>query len=189
MPRSLPPLLLTCAFACLASACDRQTTPPAQPQETAAAVDTAQLTGKLDRSHAGAAMPALVLKDPAGKALDPAALKGKPVLVNLWATWCAPCVVEMPLLDKLAADMTGKLPVVTVSEDFKPELVPPFFAQKGYKNLTQWVDPANALPTAYNASALPLTVLYDKDGKELWRVMGGYDWSSDAARKAVAEAT
>lgn len=188
MPRSLP-LLLTCAFACLASACDRQTTYPAQPKETAAAVDTEQLTGKLDRSHAGTAMPAMALKDPGGKAFDPAALKGKPVLVNLWATWCAPCVVEMPLLDAMASELAGKLPVVTVSEDFKPELVPPFFAQKGYKNLTQWVDPAMALPPTYGATALPLTVLYDKDGKELWRVMGGYDWSSADAREAVMEAT
>jgi thiol-disulfide isomerase/thioredoxin len=188
MPRSLP-LLLTCAFACLASACDRQTTPPAQPKETAAAVDTEQLTGKLDRSHAGSAMPALALKDPTGKAFDASALNGKPVLVNLWATWCAPCVVEMPLLDKLAGDMAGKLPVLTVSEDFKPELVPPFFAQKGYKNLTQWTDAAMALPPTYGASALPLTVLYDKNGKEIWRVIGGFDWASDTARKAVAEAT
>ena len=68
-------------------------------------------------------------------------------------------------------------------------LVPLFFAQKGYKNLTQWTDAANALPPTYGATALPLTVLYGRGGKEIWRVMGGFDWSSDTARKAVAEAT
>ena len=116
MPVSRP-LLLTCAFALLVSGCDRQTAPPAQPQpsEAPAAAD-AQLTGKLDRKFAGTPMPEATLADPAGKSLSLASLKGKPVLLNLWATWCAPCVVEMPKLDALAAEHDGKLAVVTISE-------------------------------------------------------------------------
>ena len=116
-----------------------------------------------------------------------ASLRGKPVLLNLWATWCAPCVVEMPLLDKLAAEQAGKLTVLTVSEDLKPELVAPFFAQKGFKALPQWVDPNNKIAGTFGGAALPLTILYDMDGKEVWRVMGGYDWSSAEARKAIGE--
>src|SRR5205085_8728629 len=94
----------------------------------------------------------------------------------------------MPLLDKLAGDMKERLPVITVSEDFKAELVPPFFAGKGFRNLPQWVDPNNALAAGFGGAALPLTVLYDAQGKEVWRVMGGYDWSSAEAGKAIAEA-
>ena len=124
---------------------------------------------------------------PDGSKLSLASLKGKPVLLNLWATWCAPCVVEMPLLDKLAEDMAGKLTVVTVSEDFKPELVPPFLAEKGFKALPQWVDPGNKLALDYGGASLPLTVLYDKNGKEVWRIIGGYDWGSAKARQAVAD--
>jgi thiol-disulfide isomerase/thioredoxin len=187
MPLSRP-LLLTCAFAVLVSGCDRQTKEPAQPQPTAAA-SPEQLAGKLDRSHAGTAMPAAELSDPAGKKLKLTELKGKPFLLNLWATWCAPCVVEMPLLDKMAGEMKDRLPVITVSEDFKgAEQVTPFFAQHGFRNLPQWLDPNNALAVGFGGgAALPLTVLYDAQGKEVWRVMGGYDWSSESARKAIAE--
>ncbi|MEO6042050.1 MAG: TlpA disulfide reductase family protein [Croceibacterium sp.] len=188
MPLSRP-LLVTCAFALLVGGCDRQSAPPAQPQAAAGTETTGELNGKIDRSFAGTARPAATLKDPAGKTLDLASLKGKPALVNLWATWCAPCVVEMPLLDRIAGETGGKLAVVTISEDFKGELVAPFFAQKGFKNLPQWLDPTNALALAYGGgTALPLTVLYDKQGKEVWRVMGGFDWSSPDARKAIAEA-
>ena len=79
--------------------------------------------------------------------------------------------------------------MVTVSEDLTgKEAIAPFFAQKGFKNLPQWMDPKNALPIAYNGASLPLTVLYGSDGKEVWRVIGGYDWSLPAARAQVAEA-
>ena len=109
MPRS-PSLLLTCTFALAVAGCDRESAQPAQPQETpAAAQTTEQLTGKLERGFAGTEMPAGQLTNPKGATLDRAALKGKPVLLNLWATWCAPCVVEMPLLDKLAAEMKGRV--------------------------------------------------------------------------------
>lgn len=191
MPVSRP-LLLTCAIALLVSGCDRQSAPPAQPRETAVPAtssgETAQLTGKIDRSFAGRPLPDVEVKDAAGKSLALASLAGKPVLVNLWATWCAPCVVEMPLLDRIAQDMDGRLSVVTVSEDFDGALVAPFFAKKGYRHLPQWLDPGNAVVMAYGGDAsLPLSVLYDSTGKEVWRVTGGYDWASDAARKALAE--
>ena len=61
-------------------------------------------------------MPDFQLKDPAGKELNLASLKGKPLLINLWATWCAPCVAELPQLDKLAGDHPG-LKVLTVNQD------------------------------------------------------------------------
>lgn len=191
MPRSRP-LLLTTLFALAVSGCDRQSAEPAQPQEAAAspAAASEQLTGTLDRSFAGTAMPAAMVSDPAGKELDLASLKGKPVLVNLWATWCAPCVVEMPLLDKLAGEMGDRLTVLTVSEDLQgKDVVAPFFAQKGYRNLPQWLDPQNALVMAYGGdTALPLTVLYDAAGKEVWRVKGGFDWAGAAARANISEA-
>ena len=193
MPLSRP-LLLTCAFALLVSGCDRQTAPPAQPQPSAAAgsapaAGDEQLTGKLDRGSAGQPMPAVTMTDPAGKTLALASFAGKPVLVNLWATWCAPCVVEMPKLDALAAELHGKLAVVTISEDLDgAAAVKPFYAGRHFANLPQWLDTKTTLPVAYNGASLPLTVLYGKDGKEVWRVIGGYDWSSPAARKQVAEA-
>jgi thiol-disulfide isomerase/thioredoxin len=191
---ALLPLTLALAFA--VGACDRETTPPAQPQENSdtekqTGAEDGTLAGKLDRSHAGAALPKVTVHDPDGATLELATLAGKPVLLNLWATWCAPCITEMPLLDMLAGDQAGKLRVVTVSQDMKgAEEVEPFFAQRQFAHLEPWLDPESELSFAFadSGGVLPTTVLYGADGKELWRVVGGYDWSSPQAKALVAEA-
>ncbi|HWK42996.1 MAG TPA: TlpA family protein disulfide reductase [Croceibacterium sp.] len=189
MPRSSL-LALTVSVAFILAGCDRQSAEPAQPQESTGA-EKSDLTGEIDRSLAGEAAPAITLTDPTGTTLNLAAIKGKPTLVNLWATWCVPCVAEMPLLDDLAAELGDSLRVLTVSEDMKgAEAVEPFFAERALKNLPRWMDPKNELIFAYGSSvSLPLTVMYDADGKEVWRMAGGYDWSSTEARELIAEAS
>lgn len=190
MPRSaLLPLTLALAFA--VGGCDRETTSPTQPQENSGGTKDSALTGTIDRSHAGAALPAVTVRDPKGVTLDLAALSGTPVLLNLWATWCAPCVTEMPLLDTLAGENEGKLRVVTVSQDLKgAEEVEPFFAEKKFAHLEPWLDPETELSFAFadSGGVLPTTVLYGANGKELWRVVGGYDWASPEAKALVAKA-
>ena len=187
MPR-LPLFSLTCAFALVLAGCDRESAEPAQPEGVEVAGE--EFTGEIDRAFAGQAMPAVELTDPTGATLATASLSGKPVLVNLWATWCVPCITEMPLLDELAAELGDTVQVLTVSQDMQgAEKVAPFFAERKFAHLPQWMDPANALPPAFGASSLPLTVLYDAEGKELWRVAGGFDWSSAEAREMIAEAT
>jgi len=178
------------AFALSVAACDRPSAEPSQPQEDAAAPQAEQLSGTLDRSFAGEEMPAGELTDPGGATLSLAETRGTPVLLNLWATWCAPCVVEMPLLDELAGELGDNVRVLTVSEDMKgAEAVVPFFEQRGFENLPRWMDPKNDLAIAYGGgAALPLTVLYDAEGREVWRIMGGYDWASAEAREQIAEA-
>ena len=113
-------------------------------------------------------------------------MQGTPVLLNLWATWCAPCVKEMPLLDDLASEYDGRLRVVTASQDMQgAEKVAPFFAEKGYARLEPWMDPENELSFAIGGGVMPTTVLYDGAGQEIWRVQGDYDWSSEDARAAI----
>lgn len=149
----------------------------------------ASLAGTIDRSHAGELMPAVAITDPDGTRLNTGALQGGPVLLNLWATWCAPCVVEMPMLDDLAGEFGDALRVVTVSQDLQGAAkVEPFFAEKKFANLQPWLDPENALGFAMEGGVLPTTVLYDSQGREVWRVTGEYDWSSAGAREAIAEA-
>ena len=188
MPR-FPLFSLTAAFALVLAGCDRESAEPAQPEGAAEAGEP--LAGKIDRSFAGEAMPAAELTDPKGAKLATASLAGKPVLVNLWATWCVPCVTEMPLLDELAGELGDSVTVLTVSEDLQgAEKVVPFFAEHDFANLPQWMDPESKLAVAYGGGAgLPLTVLYDAEGKEVWRVTGGFDWSSAAAREMIAEAS
>ena len=179
----------TCALALVTAGCDRESRDGAQ-QQAAAEAGGEALTGTIDRSFAGQPLPVVSLTDPAGATLSTASLAGTPVLVNLWATWCVPCVTEMPMLDELAGELGDSVRVLTVSQDMNgAEVVAPFFAQRELAHLPQWLDPTNALAVAYGGTGLPLTVLVDAKGKEVWRVAGGYDWSTAEAREAIAEVT
>ncbi|GMN03148.1 TlpA family protein disulfide reductase [Erythrobacter sp. MTPC3] len=147
------------------------------------------LPGEIVRTEAGTPIPAMTFTDPSGAELDTADLGGTPVLLNLWATWCAPCVVEMPMLDALAAEMDGKLKVLTISQDVRgAELVEPFFAQRDFQYLEPWLDEDADLSAALNDSGLmPLTVLFDAQGREVFRVAGGYEWDSEEAVAEISE--
>ncbi|MCM0000339.1 MAG: TlpA family protein disulfide reductase [Erythrobacter sp.] len=167
--------------------CDRAAEAPAQPVEATASGEGA--TGTPTRAFAGTPIPDLQFRDPAGKVLDLGKQDG-PVLLNLWATWCAPCVKEMPQLDALAGELEGEVKVVTVSQDMRgAELVTPFFAKNGYKRLEPWLDPDTALSAQFTPEGvLPLTILFDASGKEVLRVTGGYDWGAPEAAKLVRDA-
>ncbi|MBU3993858.1 MAG: TlpA family protein disulfide reductase [Alphaproteobacteria bacterium] len=172
--------------------CDRQSDKAAQPAQSpdaaaaSVAADTASAMG-IDRTHQGSALPDLTFADPSGKKLSLASLKGKPLLINLWATWCAPCVKELPTLEALAA--SGKVRVLTVSQDSgEPAKVAEFMNGRGLAHLQPWLDPDNDLAFHYNAGILPTTVLYDGAGREVWRFVGEQDWNGAESAKLLAEA-
>ncbi|MEG3087509.1 TlpA family protein disulfide reductase [Sphingomonas sp. PB4P5] len=176
------------------AACDRQDKAAEQANAAAPVANNsapvagekviADTIGTLDRSHKGEAAPTLPFQAPDGSKTSIAAFAGKPVLVNLWATWCAPCVAEMPTLDRVAERMQ----VVAISQDLGGAAkVDPFFAKAGLKNIKRYLDPGVTLSVAYQAS-LPTSILYDAAGKEVWRMTGGMDWTSETARDLLAEA-
>lgn len=174
--RPILPLLLALA-ACGAEPSGTDKAGPDQPGWSGPA--EAAPTGRLDRSKAGAPAPATAFEDPDGEAASLADFRGKPVLLNLWATWCAPCIAEMPTLDRLAAREGDRLQVLTVSQDLDGrEKVEAFFAKQGYRNVETWLDPQMALMTGLKADTLPTTIFYDSEGKEVWRVVGMEDWES-----------
>jgi thiol-disulfide isomerase/thioredoxin len=145
-------------------------------------------TGKLDRSHAGTPAPTTAFEDPDGEPATLAGFRGRPLLVNLWATWCAPCVVEMPTLDALAAREGERLHVLTVSQDLDGrDKVEAFFSKQGYRSLQTWLDPQMALMGALKVDTLPTTILYDAQGRELWRVTGMEDWQGGRAALLLRE--
>ncbi len=171
----------------LLAGCDRPEGAPAQPGAEAGEANAP--SAKVDRSQAGSPLPALQFKDPSGKTLDLAAQDG-PMLINLWATWCAPCVKEMPQLDALAGELDGEVKVLTVSQDIRGgEVVTPFFAKGGYARLEPWLDPETQLAAQFTPEGvLPLTILFDARGREVLRVAGGYDWGSAEAARLIRDA-
>lgn len=193
-----PPAVLVLPLALLATGllagCDRQTPADTQPQSTASAPAAAAepasgpFNGTLDIASRGAALPDFTFTDPSGKKVRTLDLKGKPLLINLWATWCGPCVLEMPTLDALAATKAGKLTVLTVSQDLdQAKAVDAFFKERKLTHLAPWLDPDNALSQHYNTGVLPTTVLYDANGKEVWRMIGSHDWSGPRTDAMLAD--
>jgi thiol-disulfide isomerase/thioredoxin len=147
-------------------------------------------TGRLDRSRAGSAAPAAAFEDPDGHPARLADFRGRPLLLNLWATWCAPCIAEMPTLDALAGREGERLQVLTVSQDLDGrDKVEAFFRKQGYRNLETWLDPHMALMEALKVDTLPTTILYDARGREVWRVIGMEDWESGRAALLLKEAS
>lgn len=169
--------LILCAPLLLLVACDRAADAPAQPREAGDSAKAA--AGTVVRQFAGTPLPAMQFTDPDGGTLDLAAQDG-PVLINLWATWCGPCVIEMPQLDTLAGELEGEVRVITISQDLRgAEVVTPFFAKKGFARLEPWLDPDAQLSSQFTPEGvLPLTILFDAQGKEVLRVAGGYAWDN-----------
>ena len=111
------------------------------------------------------------------------------MLVNLWATWCAPCVAEMPTLDALAVREEGRLHVLALSQDLDGQAkVDTFFAERRFARLEPYIDPQLALMGELAVQSLPTTILYDAEGREVWRVTGIEDWQSARAAKLIEEA-
>lgn len=144
--------------------------------------------GRLDRSRAGMPAPDALFQDAAGEPASIPQFAGKAVLLNLWATWCAPCVVEMPTLDALAAREQNII-VLAVSQDlYGEELVRAFFAEHDFRKLEPNIDPERTLMQRLGLTTLPTTILYDSDGREVWRMSGMADWQGPSAARLIAEA-
>lgn len=142
---------------------------------------------KLSVAVAGAPEPTTPFIDPQGREIHLADLKAPVVVVNLWATWCAPCVREMPTLAKLQAAYAGKIIVAPISMD-KDELRERARAFIGeHPPLVFYQDPKLALPFAVSPAVegFPTTIIYGRDGREKARLSGPADWDGPQARAVI----
>lgn len=182
-----PALIAVAAAIAACSPSDPSASTANEAEPAVAEADGAPKAG-VDRAKAGSAAPATSFVDADGKSVSLASFKGQPVLLNLWASWCAPCVKELPTLAKLSEGNAG-LKVLTVSQDSGPQAsVKAFLAKLNVPALGAYHDPDMRLSGALNAQILPTSVLYDADGREVWRYTGDLDWTGEEAVRLLGEA-
>jgi thiol-disulfide isomerase/thioredoxin len=145
----------------------------------ASAIATAQSPPKNFVMHESPKpIPTIAFEDELGRAQSLTDLRGKVVLLNIWATWCGPCRREMPALDRLQATLGGpEFEVVALSIDRSGiEAVRKFYTDVGVRNLALRIDNSGKAARELGAVGLPATVLIDRQGHEIGRLMGPAEW-------------
>ncbi len=180
-------LILICTSLLALAACHQAVQKQGPVANETAAAPAAGIKG-VHRDHKGTPEPSAVFTDPDGKPVKLADFAGKPLLVNLWASWCAPCVKELPTLDRLA--QTDKVQVLAVSQDDGPHpSVVAFLQAHKIATLEPYQDAKMGLSGALGPNTvLPTSILFDANGKEVWRYVGDLDWTSPEAARLLAEA-
>jgi thiol-disulfide isomerase/thioredoxin len=131
--------------------------------------------------------PDTAYEGPDGAQTTLAASNGRVRVVNFWATWCAPCREEMPALDALEHSLGGEdFEVLLIATGRNsPEGIARFLEEESI-DLETGLDPRSALASSMNVPGLPVTVILDREGAEIARLMGGADWNGDSARAILA---
>jgi len=128
------------------------------------------------------AAPEFTLKDLAGDSVKLEQLRGNYILLNFWATWCPPCVKEMPSMERLQQHFKDKsMQVIAVSLDKEPEAVVAEFVARLKLTFPVLLDPEGIVSGPYGASALPSTFIVNPEGRVIAAAKGERDWSSDEA--------
>jgi len=133
------------------------------------------------------ALPEIKFQDAEGRERTLADWRGKVVLLNLWATWCLPCRKEMPALDRLQSTLgSEQFQVVAISVD-RTGLpgAKKFLEETKTPNLALYADPTARLTSSLRAAGLPATLLIDKEGREIGRLLGPAEWDGAAAKRLI----
>jgi thiol-disulfide isomerase/thioredoxin len=117
--------------------------------------------------------------------------KGRGMVVNMWATWCAPCVAEMPSLEALSKALAPKdIAVLPLSSDRGgADVVQAWYTAHGITGLPVLLDPKGALARAFNARGIPTTVIINTAGQVVARLEGAADWSAPQAQALIQKLT
>ena len=144
------------------------------------------------RAYSGVATPSLLLKQLDGAVVDLSQLKGKVVLVNFWASWCPPCVHEMPSMQRLKQHFKGKsFRILAVNMAEKPDVVRQFLQQKVKVDFTVLLDSDGAALKRWKVFAFPTSYVVGKKGRIRYALFGAIDWMGkdviDKIGKLLAE--
>jgi thiol-disulfide isomerase/thioredoxin len=135
-----------------------------------------------------ASMPSISFTGEDNRSHDLSELSGKVVLLNFWATWCAPCLAELPDLDRLQAQFPrNQFSIVALCEDAKTiGAVENFYARRSVEALGRFIDPSEQALRAYAVPALPTSFILDRAGKVRGILPGAAPWTSPEAKALVA---
>ncbi len=193
--RLLPRLLIAgcaCAGALAAGVWMGRNVPAAGEDVTrpGAAAEAQALPSSLEIHDMPKPMPGLAFTDPAGRVRHISDWRGTVVLLNLWATWCAPCKQEMPTLERLAGTLdAGRLAVIALSVDRGSFEAPQaYFTQQHFRHLTLAHDAGGKALSLLGAEGLPLSVIIDRDGREIARKLGPAEWDTGEAARFITQA-
>lgn len=140
---------------------------------------------KLALHDAPVTIPEVVLLDAQDGEHSLADYKGKWVVLNFWATWCAPCRREMPSLERLQAAMPELAVVPVATGRNAVEGIERFFEEAGVKTLPILRDPKSELARGMGVMGLPVTVILNPEGQEVARLIGDAEWDSDSAKAVL----
>ncbi len=137
------------------------------------------------RAWSGGATPGLALRDFDGRLHRLEDYRGKVVLINFWATWCAPCLAEMPSISKLRASLAGQPFAVLAVNLAEPESRIRRFMEQVPLDFPVLLDRDTAAAKAWKAHILPASFIVDPDGRIRYSVLGEIDWTEERVRKAI----
>jgi thiol-disulfide isomerase/thioredoxin len=157
------------------------------PESAATPIPPRAEMGKFTDAAAPRALPPLRFIDSSGRAMSLENFRGRVILLNLWATWCGPCVKEMPALDRLQTELgSPAFQVVPLSVDRDgAATVIPFLEKLGIRSLVPYLDIKGSSLKLLGTQGLPTTLLIDRDGREVARMLGGAEWDSPAVRGII----
>ncbi len=157
---------------------------------TGKAIEKPMIMSRFIEMSSARSVPDVSFTDTQGDEISLKQYKGKVVMVNLWATWCAPCVKEIPQMEQIRqANLNNNLVVVPISIDEEPELVKPFLAKHKLANYQTWLDPHKKIDQVMPADVVPATYFFDGSGNLIGFLRGYLDWGDKEVQPYLEKLT